>query len=175
MSIDDGLPKIIEKEDFNKVRQILDARKHRPNSHSLVDYLLTGKIFCGNCGGAFTGSTHYKNGQPYFYYRCCREKSDCKMVSLRKEAVENFVLSEIEKVVHNEKYVSNILDGFVEFYKERNSNSEIIKGLETRFACVVRNPFFRYVFRGCVVQKANFSKLTKKLAHFLSESFYIFH
>lgn len=138
MKQDGGLPKIIEKEDFNKVQQILDARKHKPNSHSLVDYLLTGKIFCGNCGGAFTGSTHYKNGQPYFYYRCCREKSNCKMVSLRKEAVENFVLSEIEKVVHNEKYVSNILDSFVEFYKERNSNSEIIKGLETRLQDVER-------------------------------------
>lgn len=133
-----GLPKIIDKEDFDKVQQILDARKHKPNSHSLVDYLLTGKIFCGNCGGTFTGSTHYKNGQPYFYYRCCREKSDCKMVSLRKEAIETFVLSEIEKVVHNESYVSKILDSFVEFYKERNSNNEIIKGLETRLQDVER-------------------------------------
>lgn len=62
----------------------------------------------------------------------------CKMVSLRKGTVENFVLSEIEKIVHNEKYVSNILDSFVEFYKERNSNSEIIKGLETKLRDVER-------------------------------------
>ena len=133
-----GLPQIIDKEDFDKVQQILDARKHKPNCHSLVDYLLTGKVFCGNCGGSFTGSTHYKNGQPYFYYRCGREKPDCKMVSIRKDAIENFVLSEIEKVVHNESYVSKILDSFVEFYKERNDNNEIIKGLETRLHDVER-------------------------------------
>lgn len=63
---------------------------------------------------------------------------DCKMVSLRKEAIESFVLSEIEKIVHNEKYVTNILDSFVEFYKERNSNNEIIKRLETRLQDVER-------------------------------------
>ncbi len=133
-----GLPKIIEKEDFDKVQQILDARKHKPNSHSLVDYLLTGKMVCGDCGGTFTGSTHYKNGQPYYYYRCGRQKPDCKIVSIRKEAIENFVMSEIEKVVKSEEFIQNILDRFVEFYNEKNSNNSIIKELETRLEEVER-------------------------------------
>ena len=133
-----GLPKIIEKEDFDRVQQILDARKHKPSSHSLVDYLLTGKIVCGECGKTFTGSTHYKNGQPYYYYRCGRAKADCKIVSIRKEAIENFVMAEIEKVVKSEEFIGNILDRFVEFYKEKNSNSEIIKGLENRLQDVER-------------------------------------
>lgn len=125
-----GLPKIIDKEDFDKVQQMLNARKHQPNARSLVSYLLTGKIVCGNCGAQFTGSTHYKNGQPYHYYRCGRNNDDCKMISIRKEAIENFVIKEIEKVVKSGEFVASILDRFVEFYKERNNNSEIIKRLE---------------------------------------------
>ena len=133
-----GLPKIIEKEDFDKVQQILGARKHKPNSHSLVDYLLTGKMVCGDCGGAFTGSTHYKNGQPYHYYRCGRKEPYCKMLSIRKEAIENFVMSEIAKVVKSEEFISNILDRFVEFYNERNSNNELIKNLERQLETIER-------------------------------------
>ncbi len=65
ISKENGLPKIIEKEDFDKVQQILDTRKHRPNSHSAVNYLLTGKMVCGECGAPFTGSTHSKKGHLY--------------------------------------------------------------------------------------------------------------
>ena len=133
-----GLPKIIEKEDFDKVQQILDARKHKPNSHSLVDYLLTGKVVCGECKAAFTGSTHYKNGTPYYYYRCGRESPDCKVVSVRKEALEDFVMSELAKVIHSEEYIVNLLDRFVAFYEEKNNNNEIIKGLETKLQDVER-------------------------------------
>ncbi len=133
-----GLPKIIEKEDFDKVQQMLDARKHRPNSNSAVDYLLTGKMFCGECGGAFTGSTHFKKGQPYFYYRCGRNHPDCKMVSIRKEAIEDFVIEEIKKIVRSEEYTLSIIDRFVEFYKKKNDNSEIIKNLRTNLKSVER-------------------------------------
>ncbi len=135
---ENSLPKIIEKEDFDKVQQMLNARKHQPNARSLVDYLLTGKIVCGNCGAQFTGSTHYKNGQPYHYYRCGRENDDCKMISIRKEAIEDFVIKEIEKVVKSGEFVASILDRFVEFYKERNDNSEIIKTLEKNLQDIER-------------------------------------
>ncbi len=133
-----GLPKIIDKEDFDKVQQMLNARKHQPNARSLVSYLLTGKIVCGNCGAQFTGSTHYKNGQPYHYYRCGRNNDDCKMISIRKEAIENFVIKEIEKVVKSGEFVASILDRFAEFYKERNNNSEIIKRLEKNLQDIER-------------------------------------
>lgn len=133
-----GLPKIIEREEYEAVQKILDARKHKPNSHSLVDYLLTGKVVCANCGAVFTGSTHYKNGQTYHYYRCNRKEADCKMISIRKEPLENFVIGEMEKIVQSEEFVVTILDRFVAFYKEKNSNNEIIKGLETRLEDVER-------------------------------------
>lgn len=128
--VEGGMPQIISREAFNAVQEILDGRKHKPSSHSEVDYLLTGKITCGECGAAFTGSTHIKNGQPYHYYRCGRKNADCKIISVRKEPLEDFVISEIEKVVHSEDVISEILDSFVAFYKEKSSNSEVVRRLK---------------------------------------------
>lgn len=128
--VEGGMPQIISKETFDAVQTILDGRKHKPNSHALVNYLLTGKIICGECGGNFTGSTHYKKGQPYFYYRCGRAKKDCDVVSVRKEPLEEFVLSEMEKIVHNEKVVTQIVESFVAFYAEKSNNSEVVQELK---------------------------------------------
>lgn len=128
--VEGGMPQIISRETFDAVQAIMNGRKHKPSCHSKVDYLLTGKIKCGECGAEFTGSTHIKNGQPYHYYRCGRKSADCKVISVRKEPLENFVISEMEKVVHNEEIVSQILDRFVEFYKQKNSNNELIQRLK---------------------------------------------
>lgn len=125
-----GMPKIIEKETFELVQILLDARKHKPNAMSKVDYLLTGKVVCGECGEHFSGSTHSKNGQLYHYYRCKRGNADCKVVSIRKEPLEEFVIGEIKNVVYNEKFISPLIDRFIEFYKEKNSNNEIVVRLE---------------------------------------------
>ena len=128
--VEGGMPQIISREVFDAVQVILNGRKHKPSHHSKVDYLLTGKITCGECGGKFTGSTHFKNGQPYYYYRCGRSNADCKVISVRKEPLENFVINEIENVVHSEDVIAEILDNFVAFYKEKNSNSELIQHLK---------------------------------------------
>ena len=60
------------------------------------------------------------------------------MISIRKEAIENFVIKEIEKVVKSGEFVASILDRFAEFYKERNNNSEIIKRLEKNLQDIER-------------------------------------
>lgn len=125
--------KIISQETFEAVQIILSSRKHRRSSKSNVDYLLTGKIVCGECGSVFNGCTHYKNEKEYFYYRCARVKDqNCKVSHISKVALENFVMREMANVIHSEEFVSQILDRFAEFYKERNSNSELIKGLEEK-------------------------------------------
>ena len=125
-------PKIIEKVDFEMVQKMLKTRKHRPSVNAFVDYFLTGRISCGQCGSALTGSSHFKKDKHYFYYRCKRKDSDCKIISVRKEAIESFAIAEMEKVVKCSSFVERILDQFVGFYKEKNSNNEVVKSLEIR-------------------------------------------
>ena len=47
ITVDDGVPAIISKEEFDKVQLILDKRKQTRNVQNKDRYLLTGKDFCG--------------------------------------------------------------------------------------------------------------------------------
>jgi len=130
--VDDGLPQIVSHDIFNAVQVILDGRKHKPSTRSKVDYLLTGRVVCGECGEHFSGSSHYKGGKPYHLYRC----QNCKMTSVRKDPLEKFVMDEMARIVHNEEFVTQILDRFVEFYREKTNNNDVVARLEMQLADV---------------------------------------
>ena len=124
---------IISQETFDAVQTILNARKHKPSIRAKTNYLLTGKIVCGECGSVFNGCTHYKKGREYFYYRCSKvQEQNCKVSHIPQIPLENFIMNELSNVVHSEEFVTQILDRFAEFYKERNSNSALIAGLEEK-------------------------------------------
>ncbi len=46
--ITDMYPAIIDKEIFDKVQKIVAKNKH--SNRAKIDYILTGKMFCGECG-----------------------------------------------------------------------------------------------------------------------------
>ena len=55
--IDGGVPQIISKEDVQKVQQIMSARKRKPAAFKAQqEYLLSGKILCGEFGRAYDGN-----------------------------------------------------------------------------------------------------------------------
>lgn len=46
-------------------------RQSRSPRNDRADYILSGKLFCGECGTAMKGvSGHSSNGEVYFYYNC---------------------------------------------------------------------------------------------------------
>ena len=58
IEIEGGMPVIIEREQFESVQRRL-AMNHRSKSRgkSLVDFMLTGKLFCGHCGRPMAGTS----------------------------------------------------------------------------------------------------------------------
>lgn len=91
---------IISQETFDAVQTILNTRKHKPSSRAKTDYLLTGKIVCGECGSVFNGCTHYKKGREYFYYRCSKvQEQNCKVSHIPQIPLENFIMNELSNVV----------------------------------------------------------------------------
>ncbi|MDO4556495.1 MAG: recombinase family protein, partial [Lachnospiraceae bacterium] len=52
-----GVPAIISERDFDKVQQIMDDRRIRDTSaNAKENYLLSGKVRCGECGASYCGS-----------------------------------------------------------------------------------------------------------------------
>lgn len=117
-----GLPKIISEEQFLAVQKLLDSRVKCTPGNRIEDYLLTGKIYCGDCGRPYVGERQrkvYKNEVIYrTYYRCTKKKVtnqivkkfNCHNTCVRKDEIEKAVLLDIVKVIFSEKNFDLIFD-----------------------------------------------------------------
>ncbi|HEY5575610.1 MAG TPA: recombinase family protein [Clostridiaceae bacterium] len=130
-----GIPQIVDQETFDKVQETLAKRKRAPGANKArVQYLLSGLIRCGECGFSMQGNRRKQSNKPaYISYRCsCRkQKHECTNTEIRREYVEEFVLSELEKHILNEKAIPGIVTKVNEYVSQkRHSQSnrlEILK------------------------------------------------
>ena len=95
-----GMPAIITKELFNEVKSIMSERKNGPIRKS-ERYLLSGFMFCGLCGSAYTGQG--KKIHNYAYYSCSRRKNvmDCDNVSVNKAHIEEQAISQVRELIES--------------------------------------------------------------------------
>ena len=93
----EAIPPIISQELFDKCQHRLNVNKHKAGSfkNNKEKYLLTGKIFCGNCGATISGiSGTGKCKSIYRYYKCMNvKKHKCNKKPVQKELIENIVLN----------------------------------------------------------------------------------
>lgn len=105
--IENGIPAIIDKPLFDKV-QAMVAKNYtaRARSKAIVDYLLSGKLYCGHCNENMIGiSGTSKSGKKHYYYECTthRSRKSCNKSAERKEPLEEVVVKTIvEKVLTDE-------------------------------------------------------------------------
>lgn len=93
----EAIPPIVTQELFDKCQHRLNVNKHKAGSfkNNKEKYLLTGKIFCGNCGATISGiSGTGKCKSIYRYYKCMNvKKHKCNKKPVQKELIENIVLN----------------------------------------------------------------------------------
>lgn len=96
---EDVLPKIISKEDFEKVKEIRKGHNKTGGRYSAkTTYLLSGLIVCGECGANYTGRTTKKNKNGKLYqtgYYICGNRNKlgkCTNVTLKKEELEKTII-----------------------------------------------------------------------------------
>ena len=95
MEMENTIPPIIDKDLFEAVQKRLEKTADAPaRGKAKVDYLLSGKLFCGHCGSSMDGETGTsKTGTIYNYYTCYsrKRKTGCRKKSLRKDYIEHIV------------------------------------------------------------------------------------
>ncbi|MBO7662794.1 MAG: recombinase family protein [Clostridia bacterium] len=90
-----GMPAIVDQTVFEEAQR-MKKKTARHVEQGAVDYLLTGKAFCGHCGAAMIGdSGTSKDGTRHYYYTCQARKArkGCRKKSLQKDALETAVIS----------------------------------------------------------------------------------
>jgi len=126
--VEDGFPQIVNIELFDKVQDLMAKNKHggrgaarklKCNLLEGVDFWLTGKLFCGECGASLSGmsGTSSNNGQTYYYYTCNNHKKHlCNMKNVRKNDIERIVAHILEECINDPSMRHIIADRVYDYY-----------------------------------------------------------
>lgn len=117
---DNIYPAIVPKEVYEKVRQKTDTNKYGKRSVEVV-YMLRNKMICGYCGkpiSAETGTS--KGGKKIRYYKCLGRKHNngCTKSMVRKELLEDFVVSNIVKLLSEKEVKDKMISSLMRMQEE---------------------------------------------------------
>lgn len=125
------IPPIITEELFKQVHKVSVYNKKRGAHYKArVEYLLSGKIFCGYCGRIITSDSGTGKARKtnYYYYKCSTRKrysKPCELKTYKKDELEDIVISKINYLILNK----NIIDKLAE-YITKAYNSSVIENSE---------------------------------------------
>ena len=125
--IPDGMPPIIEKSVFEEAQR-MKKKTARHVEQGVVDYLLTGKAFCGHCGAAMVGDSGTSgNGNRIYYYSCLSRKhrKNCDKKSIRKERLEDAVISFVLDYVLSDSQIEKTADAVMALQAEEMKTSPL--------------------------------------------------
>lgn len=123
------LDPIIDRDTFDRTQARIASNRRMPGKgKAKVTYLLSGKVFCGECGKRMNGS----GGTHDYRYYACYSKDDverCGNKSIRKEVLENAVMADISKLFTEEniKAVAKAVSESNEEYIDSTSRVPSIK------------------------------------------------
>ena len=125
--IPDGIPAIVPQDLFDRVQEKLEKNKKAPARHKAEDdYLLTTKLFCGYCGAYLCGeSGTSRTGKVHHYYKCVsvkKKRTDCHKRPVKKDWIEDLVVSETMKMVMDDKSIEAIVSMLMDLQDRENVN-----------------------------------------------------
>lgn len=127
--IEGGVPVIIDKKLFEEVQAALKNKaRPRGKQRQNAEYLLTGKIFCGECGSpmiALAGTG--KSGRKFCYYACARRRRDhsCSKEHVPKEKVERAVVEYVRETLSKAGFVEWVLTGYEKVVEQARAESKL--------------------------------------------------
>ena len=129
------MPAIIEKSVFEEAQR-MRGKTARHVDQGSVDYLLTGKAFCGHCGSAMIGdSGTSRDGTRHYYYSCQAHKArkGCRKKSLKKDFLEDRVIDFVLRFVLSEEHIEENVDVIMALQEEEMKASPLA-AMEAEYA-----------------------------------------
>lgn len=110
---------IISEEDFKSVQSIFARRKKKFKNYNRGKYLLTGVVYCGECGDGYMVNqvTNHKYNYNYKYYSCNSKRRakpktiknhSCDNRNFRMEKLDRYIYDEINKLSLNKKLLKSL-------------------------------------------------------------------
>lgn len=132
IKLEGKIPPILDKEVFDRVQARLRTKKNpqgnparRKREESA--YLLTGKLYCGECKAPMVGVSAHGRSGVYRYYACREQlKKKCKKRPARQDAVESLIARQILDMISDPAVSRWIADSLVEYMKKEDDSSDAI-------------------------------------------------
>ena len=141
---DNIFPRLISDEIWNIVSKIHEENKHAPSRKKEVfNYLLSGKLICGDCNQKMVGiSGTSKTGDTHYYYSCLsrtRKKINCNSKPIQKKLIEDLVIEITTKVIATESNINMLAQKISSAHKSTCEDNSKLKMLEKSRAEAVRS------------------------------------
>ena len=144
--IEDGIPPIIEKPLFQAVQERCTTKPNargNPQKRRRENgvYLLTGKLYCGECEAPMIGvSGTSRTGDLHFYYSCKtrrEHKGTCSKKPVSRDYAERIVAEKIQGIIE-QPAVMEWIASKMEVYFRDNQETDEVRMLKERLSTVKR-------------------------------------
>ncbi len=135
---------LVDMDTFDKAQSTRSRRgtPRKGRSWKESPYLLTGLIYCANCGYKHHGHVHRRNGSSYHYYEDSgfnlHGKSVCSQSMIPKEGLEQFVLEQVCDRVLPAINMKTLRREIAARLNPPNPKKRLSTGIQTKIAAVER-------------------------------------
>ena len=139
----DGIPAIIDKELFERVQMRMAANKKAPaRAKAEEEYLLTTKLYCGDCGRLMAGESGKGcKGIIYHYYKCggAKRRLGCKKKAIKKHWIEETVVKLTVSKVLTDEIIDRIADAILVMQEQGDTMTPVLKQQLLQCEAEIRN------------------------------------
>ena len=134
---DNIYPQIIPDDLWRIVQKKREENKHAPGrKKEIYDFLLSGKLVCGDCHRMMVGESGTSmTGDIHYYYTCLsrrRKRATCNLKSVRKQYLEDIVLNTVWNVLAEKGVIRMIATTLFKLHEKECKDSSALKSLEAR-------------------------------------------
>ncbi len=138
-----GIPAIIDTDLFERVQMRMNANKRAPaRAKAEEEYLLTTKLYCGDCGRLMAGESGKGcKGVIYHYYKCsgAKRRLGCKRKAIKKHWIEQAVVRWTVTYVLTDTAIDRIADAIVIMQDQEDTMTPVLKQQLKECEASIRN------------------------------------
>ena len=165
-------PRIITDEVWQAVCAINDENKIAPSrKKEIFDFVLSGKLICGNCKHRMIGiSGTSKTGAVHYYYACQskqRRKVQCTTKPIQKQFLEDMVIRATSEMLKSVSAIHKVAESIYNAHKAETADNTALKLLERKLkeAVKAQNNIVKAIEQGIIteVTKTRLTELEKEV------------
>ena len=131
--IEGGFPAILDKESFQNAQVYI---KDKPKGRGVTTrrkckadtYLLTGKLYCGECESPMSGiSGKSQAATPYHYYQCTKKRYErtCHKKNVQRDVIEEQITRNIMEVLQDDELLEWMAERAIEYMNSERDTAEL--------------------------------------------------